>query len=119
MNVVTRLQVEQQPKFDDLKNLWPAHRRGSIPLARVRWDQLTGGPWRTRIKDHEAGEVVPVEYERQDPAAIIEAAKRYIQSKCLPNQTYAEMWSGKPRLQDDGRYLQHISTWLNRGGWME
>ncbi len=43
---------------------------------------------------------------RQDVAPIIKAAKEYLSSQVDKN-TY--------RMKDDGKYIPHLNTWLNKG----
>ncbi len=118
MNVVN---INPAPAtFDDIKAIWPRKRRGCIPIALDKFSNLIApGDWATTVKDHETGKMVEATYPQQDPTHLLEAAKQFVQSKCLPGQTYEEMWGGNPQLEDGGKFVQHISTWLNRGGFLE
>ena len=106
MTNITQLKPETQPTFDDFWKVYP--KRVGKPLARARWDAITGPGLKTRVLDKSSGTFVHIELAAT-PAEIIEGAKRYRDSQIGPDY----------KVKDDGKYTLHPATFLNQGRWMD
>lgn len=103
---VTQLKP-QAATFDDFWLAYP--RRVGKPLAKAKWDAITGNGLETRTLDRDSNTYVCITLQAT-PEEIIEGARRYAKSQRDPD-TY--------KLKDNGRYTCHPATWLNQGRWMD
>ena len=101
------VQLEPQVGFEDFWKHYP--RRVGKPLARAKWDAITGPGLKTRTLDKDSNSYVDIELQAT-PAELVEGAKRYRDSQ-IDRTTY--------KLRDNGRYVAHPATWLNQGRWMD
>lgn len=94
--------------FEEFWKIYP--RRVGKVLAKQKWDAIIGGGQRgfkTKTFDRDSNSFVQIQV-KASPERIIEGARRYAKTQLDP-LTY------KPR--DNGRWILHPATWLNRGGW--
>ena len=89
--------------FDDFWQAYP--RKIGKPLARAKWEAITGPGLETRTLDRDSNTYVEITLTAT-PDEILEGAKRYTKSKMDPN-TY----------KIDTKYVCHPATWLNQGRW--
>lgn len=95
-----------RPEQDRFEEFWKAYpRKVGKPLARAKWNAITGEGLRTRTLDKDSGTYVEIELQAS-PDKIIEAAKRYRIANTKPNG-----WE----LRDEGQFICHAATWLNQG----
>lgn len=106
MSNIHKLQSRAET-FEDFWKHYP--RRVGKPLARTKWDAITGPGLKTRTLDRDSNSYVEIELQAT-PAEILEGVKRYRDSQ-IDRQTY--------RLKDNGRFTAHPATWLNQGRWMD
>ena len=93
--------------FEEFWKHYP--RRVGKPLARAKWDAITGAGLETRTLDKDSGTYVAITL-KAEPNEIIEGVKRYRKTQIDP-QTYS--------LRDGGKYTLHPATFLNQGRWMD
>lgn len=96
-----------QDRFDEFWKHFP--KRVGKPLARAKWNAITGPGLKTKTLDRDSGGYVEIELQAT-PEELIEGAKRY-RSTQIDRQTYD--------LKDGGKFTCHPSTWLNQGRWMD
>lgn len=102
--------VLQMPKLATFDDFWRAFpKRVGKPLAKAKWDAITGEGLKTRTLDRDSGGYVDIEL-RAKPEEIIEGARRYAQTQ-IDKQTY--------KLKEGGRFTLHPATFLNQGRWQD
>ncbi len=102
----------QQPKPDAFDDFWKAYpRRVGKPLAKAKWQAITGPGLKTKTFDKDSNTYIEIELHAT-PEEIIEGAKRYYAANRLNGV-------GKYGFKDEGRYLCHPATWLNQGRWLD
>lgn len=92
-------------RFEELWKLWP--NKSKKPLARAKYDAIVKGGFKTRTLDKDSGMFMDIELTAS-AETILAGAKSYLSSQ-IDRNTY--------RLKDDGRFIPHLSTWLNGGRW--
>lgn len=93
--------------FEDFWRAYP--RKVGKPLAKAKWDAITGPGLKTRTLDRDSGSYVEIEL-CASPEELVEGAKRYREA----------MWDNvNYRFKDDGKFICHPATWLNQGRWMD
>lgn len=102
MENVVALRPEQD-RFGEFWQLYP--RKVGKPLARAKWNAITGDGLKTRTLDKDSGTYVEIEL-RATPDEIIDGVKAY----------RAQQFIGF-KLKDDGKFICHPATWLNQGRW--
>lgn len=99
--------TEAQPsRFDELWKLWP--RKDGKVLAKARYQSILKG-CKTRTLEKDSGTYISIELEATEDQ-ILDAAKAYLASQVDKN-TY--------RMKDDGKFIPHLNTWLNRGRFLD
>ena len=95
--------------FDDFWSASP--RKLDKVLAKARFDALTSKDGlTTRIRDRESGQLIDVHYDQVSPEILVNAMKKYAKEQMDP-KTFG--------YKDDGKYLIHPATFLNRGRWLD
>lgn len=97
----------QQDRFDEFWQHYP--KRVGKPLAKAKWDAITGPGLDTKTLDKDSGVYVPIRLQAT-AEEIIEGVKRYCRSQIDPN-TY--------KLKHGGQYTLHPATFLNQGRWLD
>lgn len=106
MNTVVQMRPEVEAnRFEDFWRAYP--KRVGKPLAKAKWDAITGGGLKTRTLDKDSGTYVEIEL-KATPDEIIAGAKKYAATQ-VDRQTY--------KLKDDGKFTCQPATWLNQGRW--
>lgn len=115
-NVVDLFQAHETPSpqpspeidkaFDALWKLWP-RREGKV-LAKARFMSIVKG-CTTRTLEKDSGTYISIELH-STAEAILAAAKAYLASQVDKN-TY--------RMKDDGKFIPHLNTWLNKGKFLD
>lgn len=100
---VTDTSPEVDAAFEEIWKLWP--NKAKKPLAKAKFRAICAGSFRTRTLDKDSGSYVEIEVEG-DHSMILEGCKKYLSSQVDKN-TY--------RLKDDGKFIPHLSTFLNQG----
>lgn len=106
-NVVKIPRAEATAGFDEFWKHCP--KRVGKPLAKAKFEAITGDGLVTRTLDKDSGQYVTIEL-RATPEELIEGMKRYRKSQIDP-QTF--------QLRDGGKYTCHPATWLNQGRWLD
>lgn len=91
--------------FDTLWKHWP--RKEGKPLAKAKYEAILKGGFRTKTLDKDSGGYVEIELEAT-AAEILAGCKAYLDTQYDRNSY---------RFKDDGRFIPHLSTFLNKGGW--
>lgn len=100
--------VVQMPRVATFEEFWRVYpKRVGKPLAKAKFDAITGDGLKTRTLDKDSGTYVEIEL-KATAQEIIEGAKRYAASQ-VDRQTY--------KLKDDGKFTCQPATWLNQGRW--
>lgn len=100
--------VQLRPNsFEEFWKVYP--RKVGKPLAKAKWDAITGQGLKTRTLDKDSGTYVEIEL-CATPDEILAGAKIFREQQFVP---------GSYKLKDDGKFIPHPSTWLNRGQWMD
>lgn len=107
MNNVVQMPMVEADQFEDFWKRYP--RRVGKPLARAKWDAITGDGLQTRTLDKDSGQYVTIEL-KATPEELIAGADRYRKSQIDP-QTF--------KLRDNGKFTCHPATWLNQGRWLD
>lgn len=107
MNSVVQMPRTETATFDDFWRAFP--KRVGKPLAKAKWDAITGDGLKTRTLDKDSGTYVEIEL-KATADEIVAGAKKYSATQ-IDRQTY--------RLKDDGKYTCQPATWLNQGRWMD
>jgi hypothetical protein len=89
--------------FEDCWKRWP--NKAKKPIARAKFMAIVAGKYDTRTLDKDSGMFIPIELSAT-PEQIAAGVKAYVDSQ-IDKKTY--------RLKDDGRFIPHLSTWLNQG----
>jgi hypothetical protein len=100
-------EAEAAPKgdFEAVWKLWP--NKANKAMARAKYEAALKGTFRTKAFDKDSGGYVDLELSTT-PEAILAGVKAYVSSQ-LDRNTY--------RLKDDGKFIPHLATWINRGRW--
>jgi hypothetical protein len=111
-NVVTLFDEAPTPKasakrFEEFWKVYP--KRVDKPLAKAKYVAIVTTGLDTKTLDKDSGSFIPIRLEATEEE-IIAGAKRYLDSQ-IDKKTY--------RMKDDGKFLLHPSTWLNKGRWMD
>lgn len=114
MNAVVSLFPDNDPKptakAERFEEFWKAYpKKVGKPLAKAKYQAIIAGGLKTRTLDKDSGTYVEIELEATEEE-LIEGAKRY-SDRMFDRSTY--------RFKDDGKFICHPSTWLNRGLWMD
>lgn len=107
MSNVLEMPRAQTATFDDFWMKCP--KRVGKPLAKAKWDAITGDGLITRTLDKDSGTYVTIEL-RATPEELVEGMRRYRKTQIDP-QTFG--------LRDNGKYTCHPATWLNQGRWLD
>lgn len=94
-----------QGDFDAVWKLWP--NKANKVMARQKYLAIIHGGLKTRMLDKDSGQYVDADLSAT-PDEILAGVTAYISSQ-LDRRTY--------KLKDDGKYIPHLATWLNRGRW--
>lgn len=110
MNNVLRLfpepaAVAEPSRFEEIWKFWP--RKEGKPLAKAKYAAIVKGGFKTRTLDKDSNSFVEIELSATEDE-IIRGSKAYLDSQ-FDKSTY--------RYQDNGRYIPHFATFLNKGGW--
>jgi hypothetical protein len=101
-----------QPKADRFDEFWDSYpKRVGKPIARAKWNAITGEGLKTRTLDKDSNSYIEIEL-RATPEELIAGAKRYYQRNRRPG-------TAQFGFKDDGKFLCHPATWLNQGRWMD
>ncbi|MGI9292385.1 MAG: hypothetical protein ACR2PS_00255 [Pseudomonadales bacterium] len=95
--------IEENPAFDDVKNLWPSIYRGNVRVAQEKWDEITGEGLQTRVLDRDTGSYHDV-FLKATPQEIYRGAKEY-------TRDYKEK-------DGDLQYAKRFQNFLNGGLWI-
>ena len=107
---MTVLQMHTQAAPATFEDFWSRYpKRVGKPLAKAKWDAITGPGLETRTLDRDSNTYVDITLTAT-PEEILEGAKRYAKSQIDP-QTY--------KLKDGGKYTLHPATFLNQGRWLD
>lgn len=93
--------------FEAVWKLWP--NKAKKVLAKAKYDAILKGGFKTRTMDKDSGQFVDIELAAT-PDDILAGVKAYVSSQ-IDKRTY--------RLKDDGKYIPHLSTFLNQGRWQD
>jgi hypothetical protein len=106
-NVVTLFDEAPEPKaetrFEEVWKLWP--NKAKKPLAKARYEAILRGPFKTRTMDKDSGQFVDIEVTGTEDE-MVAGIKAYLAAQ-VDKKTY--------RMKDDGKYIPHLSTFLNQG----
>lgn len=91
--------------FETVWKLWP--RRDGKAVARAKYLAIIKGGYDTRTLDKSSQTFIPMELSAT-PEQIEAGVKAYVASQ-IDKRTY--------RFKDDGKFIPHLATWLNRAGW--
>lgn len=94
-----------QGDFESVWKLWP--NKANKVMARQKYLAIIGAGLKTRALDKDSGQYVDMDLSAT-PDAILAGVKAYLASQ-IDKRTF--------RLRDDGKYIPHLATWLNRGRW--
>lgn len=102
---------DQEPALSAaFEAFWRAFpKRVGKPIAKAKFMAIVRGGYSTRTLDRDSGTYIDIHLEAT-PQQIIDAAKRYEAKNRKPG-------IGNYSYIDDGKYLMHPATWLNRGAW--
>lgn len=89
--------------FEAVWRYWP--NKANKMLAKAKYQSILKGKFNTRMLDKDSGLYVEIELTA-DHATILKGVKAYLDSQ-IDKRTY--------RLKDDGKYIPHLATFLNRG----
>ena len=104
--------VVQMPREAAFDAFWRAYpKKVGKPIAKAKFDAITNGGLRTRTLDKDSGSYVEIELHAT-AEELIEGAKRY-------DARNRKQGAGNYGYIDDGKYLMHPSSWLNRGSWQD
>ena len=109
MNIVAIRQAPAPGTFDEWWTAFPTCRRVGKALARQLWTAITGSGLHTRMQNRDSGEYVVV-FHQATAEELLAAVKRYDQRMMNSSGAYGSY-------KDDGKFVMHPSTWLNRGAW--
>src|SRR5882672_1979316 len=88
-----QVQSRAEPDLGTFEEFWRVFpRRTHKPLARAKWDAITGAGLKTRTLDRDSGQYIEI-FLQATPAAILDGAKRYARAQ-IDMKTY--------RLKDGG-----------------
>lgn len=103
--------------FDDLWNAVPPERRIDKALCRAKFAAITSEQGlHTKNLDRDSGLFVAV-HLKATPEELLKGWIRYIGEHATTETKWGP--AGKMKLKEGGKYVRHLSTWLNRGGWDE
>lgn len=94
-------------RFDEFWKIYPL--KVGKPMAKAKYTAIVTTGLDTKTLDKDSGQYIPIRLEATEDE-IIAGAKRYLDSQ-IDKKTY--------RMKDDGKFLLHPSTWLNKGRWMD
>ena len=107
MSNVTTL---HRPENDDFDCFWREYpKKVGKPLAKAKFDAITGPGLKTRTLDRDSGTYVEIELHATADE-LIAGAKRYYDAQ-IDRNTYG--------LKDGGKFTLHPSSFLNQGRWMD
>lgn len=105
MTVHQLFTVAPAARFEELWKLWP--NKAKKVVARAKYDAILKGRYTTRTLDKDSGQYVEIELTATEEQ-ILAGARAYVDSQ-IDKRTF--------RLKDEGRFIPHLSTWLNGGRW--
>jgi hypothetical protein len=92
-----------QNRFEEVWKIWP--NKAKKPLAKARYEAILRGPFKTRTMDKDSGQFVEIEVTGTEDE-MVAGIKAYLAAQ-VDKKTY--------RMKDDGKYIPHLSTFLNQG----
>lgn len=99
-----------KPALADFEEFWRwCPKKVGKPLAKSKWDAITGEGLKTRTLDRDSGTYIEIEL-RATPEEIIAGTKRYYER----NKKTCGFG-----FKDDGKFLLHPATFLNQGRWLD
>ena len=111
MNVVAMRPVPEAGSFDEFWQAYPFPRRVGKPLARAKWEAITGDGLKTRTLDRDSGQYVAIELSAT-PEEILAGLKKY-------DEKVRKSGTGEYGYLEDGKFVCHPSTFLNQGRWLD
>ena len=111
MSNVVAMKRPEAGSFDEFWLYYPTPRRVGKPLAKAKWDAITGSGLKTRTLDRDSGQYVDIELQAT-PEEIIAGVKRY-DERCRKKGV------GEYSYEDGGKFICQPSTFLNQGRWMD
>lgn len=108
-------QFQQRPRpepnsFDEWWTAYPTCRRVGKAMARQLWTDITSDHGlRTRMQNRDSGQYVEVTH-KATADELLAAVRRYDARMMNSSGAYGSY-------KDDGKFVMHPSTWLNRGAW--
>lgn len=111
-NVAELFVTEAQPdRFDEFWKAYPHCKRVKKPLARAKFEAITGPGLKTKTYDKDSNSYAAIEL-KATAEEIIEGVKRYAdRNKATGSGSYGFI--------DGGKYICHPSVFLNQGRWMD
>ena len=104
LSVLKTIENDPAAAFEEFWRACP--KKVGKALARAKFIEIVTNGLRTRTLDRDSGAYVELTH-KADPLEIIAGMRRYRQSQIGADFGF----------KDDGRFLLHPATWLNRGGW--
>lgn len=99
-----------RPQEDRFEEFWKAFpKRVGKPIAKAKWDAITGSGLKTRTLDKDSGTYIEIELHAT-PEELIAGAKNYYER----NRKI-----GGYGFKDEGKFLLHPATFLNQGRWLD
>lgn len=92
-----------QGDFEAIWKQWP--NKANKLMAKAKYDAILKGKFNTRMLDKDSGNYIEIEISAT-PEQIADGVKAYINSQ-IDKRTF--------RFKDDGKYIPHLATFLNRG----
>jgi len=104
--------INPQPQLSDFERFWRTYpKKVGRPIAQFKFEAITNGGLKTRTFDKDSNSFVNIELHATADE-IISGAQKYRESQL-------KQGSGEFGFKDNGRFIQHPSTWLNQGRWMD
>lgn len=116
-NVHSLFQEQSEPtpepsRFDEFWKAYPMPKRVGKAVAKAKFDAITGPHGlKTKTFDKDSNSYVEIEL-RGTPDEIIKGVEAYARMN-------KKTGSGAFGYVDDGKFLLHPSTFLNRGRWLD
>ena len=97
--------VTAKGDFEAIWKLWP--NKAKKVIAKAKYEAILKGGFKTRTLDKDSGQYVDIELAAT-AEEILAGVKAYVTAQ-IDTRTY--------RLKDDGKFIPHLSTFLNQGRW--